>query len=296
MREGWWNNGYKCEDPAIIIGGSGRTGTTLLRCLIDTHSKYACGPESCLLSNSAKNRHGYTPANFKSQMNNPFGRQEWQVFAKNFEIPLHRVESMLESSPGRTQFIETFLRDYAERKGKERWAEKTPWNVLELNYIFDHFPNAIFVHAIRDGRDVMCSWFTVPETAPGGRALRGDGLDGLFDYWKRAVKPALEWRNHNRYMEIRYEDVVTTPEEALTPLLSRVGVKWEPSMLCYFLRPRIDMRDPARCWTPLCNKPIDVNRIGRWYEHMTPEMHEVFRRLGGYELNAQLGYKESGDE
>ena len=45
----------------------------------------------------------------------------------------------------------------AERRGKPRWAEKTPLNIAHLGWVLSHFPRARVIHVIRDGRDVVCS-------------------------------------------------------------------------------------------------------------------------------------------
>jgi hypothetical protein len=108
----------------------------------------------------------------------------------------------------------------AERQGARRWAECTPENVLYVRRIKREIPDALFIHMIRDGRDVALSL----EKMGWVRPLPMDRRRGVFaagHFWSWLVGRG---RRGGReipldYMEVRYEDVVQNPE----PVLARVA-------------------------------------------------------------------------
>jgi hypothetical protein len=100
-----------------------------------------------------------------------------------------------------------------------RWADQTPSHIFHMREIKKYFPDALFVHMIRDGRDVALSmgkpgWV---QTLP-GHSHKIRLAAGLF--WDWAVRKGREQgrQNASDYIEIRYEELVLQPESALARL------------------------------------------------------------------------------
>ena len=130
----------------IVLGGCGRSGTTLLRMMLDSHRRICCGPESSL---------------FRRRALDP------EALADRFGFPREAVRAIYEASRSRPAFIEGFAALCMQQAGKQRWAEKTPRNISRIGEVFRWFPEARFIHVLRDGRDVACSLQDTP--APQGR-------------------------------------------------------------------------------------------------------------------------------
>ena len=118
-------------------------------------------------------------------------------------------------------FIRTVMDGVTEAQGAHRWAVYDPDNVLHVERVKADIPNALFVHIIRDGRDIALSLnkmggFTpLPWDRNSKRNLAATAL-----YWEWMVRKG---REHGRrfpadYIEIHYEDLVTKPEETLRTL------------------------------------------------------------------------------
>src|SRR5688572_21024001 len=137
----WRRPAYTSSASPILVGGCGRSGTTLMRVILDTHPRICCGPESRL---------------FQPRVPSP------PKLARRFDLPEAAVGELFAKSGSQAELIDRFFALYSESRHKPRWAEKPPRNVLYLDYIFEHFPNARFVHMIRDGRDTICSLRTHP--------------------------------------------------------------------------------------------------------------------------------------
>ena len=120
----------------IVIGGAGRSGTTLLRTILGRHPLIASGPETTVFLSRISSPHDLGP------------RLGWDE---------RLLERWLRQSRSQVEFIGMMQGAMRERTGKPFWAEKTPANVRRFGFIRQHFPNVKLVHIIRDGRDVACS-------------------------------------------------------------------------------------------------------------------------------------------
>jgi hypothetical protein len=118
-------------------------------------------------------------------------------------------------------FICTIMDSIARNQGSRRWAVYDPDNVLHMHRVKTEIPNALFVHIIRDGRNIALSLKKMGGFTP----LPWDrgttpSLVATALYWEWMVRKG---REHGRrfpsdYIEIRYEDLVTDPKETLRKL------------------------------------------------------------------------------
>jgi Sulfotransferase family len=119
-------------EPIFIVGCQ-RSGTTLVRLILDAHPNISCGPETRFLAALAQ----ITGSEWHRMQRYGFPKEYWH-------------EKVAE-------FFESIHRDYAERRGKTRWADKSPLYALSIDYLHELFPDCHVVHVIRDGRDVVAS-------------------------------------------------------------------------------------------------------------------------------------------
>ena len=116
-------------------------------------------------------------------------------------------------------FLHLTMGEMARREGAERWAVYDPDNILFMRRVKREVPDALFVHIVRDGRDAAISLRKAGSARPlpwdRKRALLSAGLN-----WKWTVRKG----RHDAqlfpgdYMEIRYEELVERPAQALAPL------------------------------------------------------------------------------
>jgi hypothetical protein len=248
-----------------------RSGTTLTRVILDSHPDIVCGPESQLFC----------------------GRFEEYALARKFDVSRAEIRRMEREAPHFPAFIERFLSTQAEREGARLWAEKTPGNVHNLGWILDRFPNVVFVHVIRDGRAVVNSIRTWPRHRfAAGRLIPNTTereLDRCIEMWLRAVNAGLRFSSHPRVLELRFEDLVSDPERALSPLLARVGLHWDPQMANHH-EVRTASRDLRKFPSVVeATRPIDSATADRWrVELSADQVTEIERR--GREALVRTGY------
>lgn len=265
----------------IIIGGCGRSGTTLMRVMLDSHPDVCCGPESDL----------FDP---KFRQLNEVSDELWSKLAWKFDIDINEIRRILKRSFTHGEFVKLFFLEYVARTGKRRWAEKTPRNVHMLDYVFETFPNAKFIHVVRDGRDVVCSLRTHPRHKVVNGELVPTGIvnpiNECLRRWVNDVSAGLKYRGHPRYIEIRYEDLVIHPETTTRKLFEFLEINWIKDVI-NFHQVKTSSRDVTKFpQNPEASQPLQDNAIGRWKEDLTPsELAFIEQNDNG--LLALLGYR-----
>ncbi len=265
------------EAPLIVVGGCPRSGTTLLRMMLDAHPRIACGPELKVLpmiaANCVRMLQGHGPL-----LREAYGLDEPAVM-RTF---------------GRQ--AEALLEPWRRRHGAARMAEKTPQNVHAFVQLAALLPESPFVHVIRDGRDVAASLLRQSWIDPAtGRPLPYcSDLAEAAKYWVRCVRDGrrmLGTPAEDRYLEIRYERLVADPEPVLRELVAFLGEPWDPAMLEFHRRGGELPASERPSHGEDLSRPVHAGAVGRWRDAWSAEQVETFRRHGGA-LLAELGYAD----
>src|SRR6185312_12892073 len=174
--------------PAPFIVGVGRSGTTLLRLMLDAHPQLAIPSETLFLQDVIKR--GAGRENFVDIVT---ASQTWP----NMAMDCCELEAAVAAAPSLSDAIRAFYRLYTERRGKTRWGDKTPYYRAFMAGIAKLLPEAHFVHVIRDGRDSALSyqglWF-----GP------GDDFEKQARFWSEAIENArTQARDLAHYSEVR---------------------------------------------------------------------------------------------
>lgn len=201
----------------IFLGGVARSGTTLLRSILDAHPNICCGHELKLVPLFCS-----VP-------------RKWWTDMKHQLIP----GGMTPDAMDRTFAAATAVYLMKCRKdGKRRIAEKTPHNVTEFGVLHRYFPSAQFVHIIRDGRGVAASlleqhWVDLTNLQ-GGKVWYTQNAGNAGRYWSHIIETAEKQREgipSAQYKVLRYEDLVKHPETVLRDLFEFLGEPWDPCVL-----------------------------------------------------------------
>jgi hypothetical protein len=293
------------HQPMPVIVGAPRSGTTLLRLMLDAHPDLAIPPEtSFVVAASALNESdGDLRARFVETITAfPAGAPNWQDFGLAREALAEAVQALDPFTVA--DGLRAFYRLYAQRFGKSRWGEKTPDYSLHIGAIAALLPEARFVHLIRDGRDVAASW-RQQWFSP------GDEPEVLARAWAGrvdAARSAGSGRAH--YIEVFYEDLVARPEPELRRLCGFLDLPWSDQLLNH------QERAPRRLEEHRARVSLDgsftvshaqrlhqqrrtmeragTGRIGSWRETMSDEEVLRFESIAGG-LLTQLGYELHGN-
>jgi Sulfotransferase family len=284
------------QTPAVFVVGDMRSGTTLLRLMLDAHPELAIPPETHFVPQAVTlwERGGGADAVLEAMT----GSRRWGDFEFEGDELRRRFEA-IEPFTVR-EALRSFYALYAERHGKPRWGDKTPGYVVKMTTIHRALPEARFVHLIRDGRDVMLS--------RAGRSARDVAPQRVAKRWKnRILKARKQGERVPHYLEVRYEDLVSEPEATLRRICEFAELDFDPAMLDYHERAEERLQEIAKdlpavggravrkgelrlASHALAKEPPRKDRVARWKRQMDPEDRLLFEDVAG-DLLEDLGYE-----
>ncbi len=270
----------------IFIVGVHRSGTTLLRYMLSSSPRVYIPPESDFMPRFfAQDPHErLSQARVAHLLNVIFTSyrfaKEWQADPPD---PGQFFEKM--DKPAPWAFLDTLYSAYAKQHGAMRWGDKTPIYTSYLPLIHQLFPNAQFLHVIRDGRDVALS--TVEKW--GANELHVD-VYYAARIWMRRIRQARSASKTLKpelYREVRYEDLVQDPAGELQAICEFLGEPFFPQMARQhqYARSRIS---PGGFHAPV-REPPDATRVARWQREMSVSDQRLYQQVAGWLLD-DLGY------
>lgn len=175
----------------------------MLRLMLDSHPNISCGPETHFLLDMVK----IVTSRWEQVSRFAFPEDYWYEKIRNF--------------------YSSFQTDYMIRRGKSRWAEKTPMYTLHLDFIDRLFPTAQYLHLVRNGRDVVAShrdrWGFKAAARSVSQWVKYITLARVFGHQK----------GPDRYHELRYEQLVLYPERQMRQVLTFLVEPWDDALLDY---------------------------------------------------------------
>lgn len=176
---------------------------------------------------------------------------------------------------------------YAAARGKPRYGDKTPLYVQNVQLLAELFPEAVFVHVVRDGRDVTLSFL---EREWGPKTIE----EGARRWCKRvrAGRRAGAVLGRTRYLEVRYERLVADPERELGRVCTLADLTPAPEMLRYFER-----ADSVVAGTKYPGQHTGIAApptpgVRDWRTEMSSEDAASFEAIAGGLLD-ELGYERA---
>jgi len=284
-----------------IIVGSPRSGTTLLRFMLDSHPDLAIPPETGFFWTQAELETASGNLReefFRAVTNYPSRAPSWpdfEILEETFWKALEGIEPF-----NLPDGYRTFYRLYAARFEKPRWGDKTPTYCLSLDAIRELIPEARFIHLIRDGRDAALSlrkmWFS-----PGWE------IETQANFWRDCVVAARRaGLNSDDYLEVRYEDLVLETPNTLQRICKFINLPYHDAMLTYYMRSPERLRehkgrqrpDGTMLMTQVYRirqqervmEPPDPDCVFGWRRAMSDDEKVRFGLIAG-DLLDELGYE-----
>jgi hypothetical protein len=182
------------------------------------------------------------------------------------DILSSRILTYCHSGP---DFIQIVMGAIAQQQGKSRWALYDPDNVLHIETLKAGIPRGLFLHIVRDGRDIALSLRKLGGFRPlPWRRNRTGSLLATALYWAWIIRNGRKSGNKFRsdYMEIHYEDLVTCPEESL----QKIGAFLEQDLDYARIR-SVGMGRLSESNSSFRHEDAEqrVNPVGRWKQRLS---------------------------
>lgn len=286
--------------PAPFVCGVTRSGTTLIRLMLDSHPEVAIPGETHWVPKmiKAQERGKHTGDELADLI---VDHKRWGDFHLDSEQLRERYRAL--DPVTAADAIRAFYALYAEREGKSRYGDKTPGYVKEMRRIQRVLPEARFVHIIRDGRDVSLSHMRMnwgPETYAESARL-----------WRNRIRKARKMApSIDHYMEVHFEELVADTEGVLRRVCDFIELEFDPVMLDYHERAEGRLAEKARELPRknrpnqpaearleshrLAKEPPRSDRINMWRERMSEAELAEYEAIAG-DMLVLLGYELATD-
>ncbi len=289
----------------MFIVGLPRTGTTLTQAILNASTQVGIGGESKFLPSPAErgrvSRRGYRDrlqragdirtdegiARIAAVICSETERNYWRRLAEGLDPT--EFETRLRSSDRSERALFDIAMDHFA-DGRPIRGDKTPQHIHWVPLLLEWFPDARIIHTFRHQRAIHVSLQRKAALSRGGRLRRimdrSPGLElysatSLILRWQRVIALHRDYqaRYPDRYMFLRFEDLVAEPRLSVQRLCSHVGVEFAEGMLDQVvLNSSFVSRGASRGFDPAV--------IERWRQHMSPMTRRWFAALCGRELQA----------
>ncbi|MFT5620718.1 MAG: protein-tyrosine sulfotransferase [Bacteroidia bacterium] len=260
--EQYFNQTDNNVSPFFIVG-SGRSGNTLLRVILNNHNKISIPPESYFLQSV-----------IRVYIDAVLSKKPWEAIVElciedikthkefhTWNIDLNALSSELLGSPNQSLqgIIDGVFRSYIKKHDEEAtiWGDKTPMNIFYVHWLIKLFPNAKFINIYRDGRDVVNSYVK--------SGLIPNLKDACFR-WNVSVDCASQWEQKfpNNFFSIRYEDLVKNQVATISKVCEFLNLEFDDSIFDYLGKPsELGDVDLYKHHTNV-KKPVNMDSIGKW--------------------------------
>jgi sulfotransferase family protein len=273
------------SSPPLLVLGVRRSGTTLLRVMLDRHSELAVPDESYFVPQLADlHRRGVDPDVFADDLRRLPTIAEWG-------LPVEEVRARLRPGMPVGEAIAAVFETYADSRDKRRWGDKTPAYMQHLDLLERLFPDSLYVHLIRDGRDAAISFLAMPEGIVTKTWAHPRSAADFACQWRAEVTAARALGARvgpGRYLELRYEELVAAPQEELRRVCDFAGLAYEPEMLDY--PGAVDISDKPHQQS--LRRPPTAG-LRDWRTQLSPADVASFEAVAG-DLLRELGYEATG--
>jgi hypothetical protein len=272
----------------IFVVGNRRSGTTMLRLMLASHPNIGVPPEGGFVVTMGWiwGRKRLSDSDYPALVDGFFCQQN----AQDWELTPAQLLQAIEVRRPETfaQFVDEVYREYLRLKfpGKTRWGDKTTWYLDFLPMINRILPSAKFVHIIRDGRDIACSYRKMDHMPHDIRRIALEWTTNI-----ETLRRSWRFLGPRRFIEIQYEGLVAEPRAALQGVCSFVGEEFSEEMLSFHKRNKADRLEPERHmgWKGKTMKPVDVGSVGRWRNELPERDVHDFESIASGTLS-RLGY------
>ncbi len=271
----------KLKSPIFIVGNP-RSGTTLLRLMLTSHKNIVIPPECGFAIWYYEKYKKWNPSflnYFIDDLMRAKKIETWKL-DKN-EITRYLMSRLPTSYPD----LVSSIYEYFGSKNKvyfKRWGDKNNFYLNHIQTIKEMFPNAIFLHIVRDGRDIACSYKNLMKMRINSKYAPNlpSNVEEIAQQWKENLSiineafKKIDWEN---VYEIRFEDLVRNTKSTLELICGRINENYDPQMLEYYRFNREKKLEPVVFlnWKIKTIEAPDITVIGKYKKEL--DINEILQ-------------------
>ncbi len=289
------------QSPFFILANP-RSGSSLLRIVCDCNENLTVPPESGFLlwwrtkySNiTAKDI--CTPDILNELVEDILSSKKFETWKIEKEqlldfLKLHKPRSYAEVGS-----LVYYFQAHTRGKHPKIWGDKNNYYIHHLEEIIELYPEARFIHLIRDGRDVACSYRNLPAISSKSDYFPNlpVALEEIAKEWMEnniRIEAFLQNSASGKFIVVNYEDVVLSLETTSRKICNFLEVSFDTQMLEYDVLNKKNSLEPSQTldWKMNTLKKPDKSRINQYLDQFTTAEIEMFNEQAGTVLKS-YGY------
>ena len=277
----------KYSDPIFIIGNA-RSGTTLLRLMLSSHKNIIIVPEngfSVWLYDKYK-WWKYDDCKLDRFLEDLFNTRKFETWNLSYQGLKCFIKDLKPESYNELAMLVYIFYCKSKNDNFKRWGDKNTFYITEIKKIDLIFNNCKFIHIIRDGRDVACSYINLSKRKINSKYAPNlpDNINDIAYQWRSnilKIKNDLSKLEEGRYIEIKYEDLVLFPEKTLKSICKYIGEDYDNNMLKYYDMNQQNDLEPKEFlqWKEKTIQPLDANNIRKYERVLSREEIQIFNNI-----------------
>jgi hypothetical protein len=278
------NNKY--INPFFILGNP-RSGTSLFRLMLNSHPNMIVPPESGFLQWWYKKYKDWNLNDSKNQSKIQSYVTDLLSSKKIEDWQLDKKELMqLISTKKPTNYAElSSLIYYKYRNNSDTnikiVGDKNNYYIHHLGILNSIYPNAKYIHLIRDGRDVACSYKKLKQLKSNSlyKPTLVDSIEDIANEWCENIARIDSFLGNKPCLKIKYEDLIADPEAVLKEVCSFLNINYHERMLSYYDSNLNDEPKATRDWKMKTFEPIDKNNSNKYKDILNLKEIENFNKI-----------------
>ncbi|XP_015276766.1 PREDICTED: protein-tyrosine sulfotransferase 2 [Gekko japonicus] len=262
---------YSKEMPLIFIGGVPRSGTTLMRAMLDAHPEVRCGEETRIIPRVLAMRQAWSKS----------GREKMRLDEAGV------TDQVLDAA------MQAFILEVIAKHGEPAryLCNKDPFTLKSSVYLSRLFPNSKFLLMVRDGRASVHSMITRKVT------IAGFDLSSYRDClmkWNKAIEvmynQCLEI-GRARCLPVYYEQLVLHPQKSMRDIMEFLDIAWSDAVLHHeelIGKPGGVSLSKIERSTDQVIKPVNTEALTRWLGHIPGDVLQDMAHIAP--MLTRLGY------
>lgn len=277
------SSGPESDVSVFFIVGCPRSGTTLLRRMLNAHPDVAVAPETFFMRHFWEQRDAYGDLSEAAVLDRLIDNLVATPAFESMGLNAEAIRDAVHRAGHRwSKVFLVLLRRFAERRDAQFVGEKTPNHVLFLPTLCRWYPDARFVHLVRDPRAVSNSWRTVPWSS-GYRWRDAEVWDEFVRAGRRAEGVG------ERVHSLHFEALVRSPEEELRAVCDHLDLPYDGQMLAFHEQESATVDVEREPWKERATNPIDPSVADRWRDELSVHAQAQVEMVAGGEME-RWGY------
>lgn len=233
------------EFQRIFIVGCPRSGTTLLQSMMAAHPKLTSYPETHFWDYTIPDRLRYRfPKIYTSRE-----KQVVRDYLSEHQFSLEAMSGMKPFYLTTRGWSKALMRvlDHLTETNFSGWIEKTPRHLYAIPHIIAADADALFLHILREGKDVVASMYEVTQNYPEHWSGARD-LDTCISRWKKDIKLSKAYLDDDRHSFVCYDDLVHSKQKMIQNICGFLALDFAPEMVREFTDEAQDLVGTEEKW------------------------------------------------